>query len=748
MFSSWKTVSINRNNNKSRRINIIIDIVLKSLNTQTTKNMHAQSTLSLPLSTSSTLMMINYHHHHHHHRNNNIVKSNNNKSAMTRTSAAAAAAPMIPNYSRKRRVFTTTATTNAGTTTTTTTTIDENERQKQRQQNSSSSSAAEQFMQKNLSWPERTMLCGRLSLENVGARVEICGWVDKQRDMGGICFADVRDHSGLVQIVSGNNSNSSVDNNIDAVLSSLRAECVVKVSGTVRERTQKNMNIKTGEIEIECESIEVLNVVSKPLPFSISSSDEKSVSEEVRLKNRVLDLRRPKMMNNLKLRHDAIKKMRKVLEDEFDFCEVETPVLSRPTPEGARDYLVPSRTGDCYALPQSPQLFKQMLMVSGLDRYYQVARCFRDEDLRADRQPEFTQLDVEMSFTNADGVMEVAEKVFLAASGQNVEQPFRRMTYDEAMEKYGSDKPDLRFGLEMCTVNDILLNSSTEFPPFKNALDESRSSVKVLVVDDSKKVSNAKLKPKGEIFEEAVNAGSQNGVFFCRVSEDGKTFEGAKGLVEGLAGSQEAIIAKANASPGNLLLFVCGKTKVVNTALDKVRHKCANALDLIDPKAQALLWVTDFPMFEYNEDEERYEACHHPFTAPNSSDYEKNPDDLTKARAIAYDLVYNGVEIGGGSLRIYRRDVQEKVFKAIGMTIEEAEDKFGYLLESFQYGAPPHGGFAIGIDRLVMLLCGAKSIRDVIAFPKTTTGQCLLTRAPGVATAEQLAELNMKRIVD
>jgi aspartyl-tRNA synthetase len=510
-------------------------------------------------------------------------------------------------------------------------------------------------------------------------------------------------------------------------------------------------------VEVEVESIEVLNVVSKSLPFSISESEkagnaEKS-SEEVRLKNRVLDLRRPKMLKNLRRRHEAIRQMRKVLEEEFDFMEIETPVLSRPTPEGARDYLVPSRTasaGSCYALPQSPQLFKQMLMVSGCDRYYQVARCFRDEDLRADRQPEFTQLDVEMSFTDADGIMNVAERVFLEASGMHkkVQQPFRRMTYAEAMEKYGSDKPDLRFDLEMTTLNDVL--KDTEFPPFKSALETSRSSVKVLVVDDSQagknKISNAKLKPKGEIFEDAVNAGSASGVFFCRVAEDGKTLEGAKGLVEGLAKCAEEIIAKSTAPPGSLLLFVAGKTKVVNTALDKVRHKCASVLNLIDPKAHAVLWVTDFPMFEYNEDEERFEACHHPFTAPNTEDYEKNPDDLTEARAIAYDLVYNGVEIGGGSLRIYRRDVQEKVFKAIGMSTEEAEDKFGYLLEAFQYGAPPHGGFAIGVDRLVMLLCGAKSIRDVIAFPKTTTGQCLLTRAPGEATTEQLAELNIRRI--
>jgi len=614
-----------------------------------------------------------------------------------------------------------------------------------------------QFVSSLLSWPTRTTLCGSLDISSVGEKVSLCGWVDKQRDMGGICFADVRDHSGLVQIIGAAEGVCENQAKIDEILSSLRSECVVKVVGVVRERNNKNKNIKTGEVEVEVESIEVLNVVSKSLPFSISESEksgnaEKS-SEEVRLKNRVLDLRRPKMLKNLRRRHEAIRQMRKVLEEEFDFMEIETPVLSRPTPEGARDYLVPARTasaGSCYALPQSPQLFKQMLMVSGCDRYYQVARCFRDEDLRADRQPEFTQLDVEMSFTDADGIMNVAERVFLEASGMHkkVQQPFRRMTYAEAMEKYGSDKPDLRFDLEMTTLNDVL--KDTEFPPFKSALETSRSSVKVLVVDDSQagknKISNAKLKPKGEIFEDAVNAGSANGVFFCRVAEDGKTLEGAKGLVEGLAKCAEEIIAKSTAPPGSLLLFVAGKTKVVNTALDKVRHKCASMLNLIDPKAHAVLWVTDFPMFEYNEDEERFEACHHPFTAPNTEDYEKNPDDLTEARAIAYDLVYNGVEIGGGSLRIYRRDVQEKVFKAIGMSTEEAEDKFGYLLEAFQYGAPPHGGFAIGVDRLVMLLCGAKSIRDVIAFPKTTTGQCLLTRAPGEATTEQLAELNIRRI--
>jgi len=654
-------------------------------------------------------------------------------------------------------------------TTTTTATQPRKEQQKNNRRtivtsSSSSSSSSEtegnttkQFVSSLLSWPTRTTLCGSLDISSVGEKVSLCGWVDKQRDMGGICFADVRDHSGLVQIIGAAEGIHANQAKIDEILSSLRSECVVKVVGVVRERNNKNKNIKTGEVEVEVESIEVLNVVSKSLPFSISESEkagnaEKS-SEEVRLKNRVLDLRRPKMLKNLRRRHEAIRQMRKVLEEEFDFMEIETPVLSRPTPEGARDYLVPARTasaGSCYALPQSPQLFKQMLMVSGCDRYYQVARCFRDEDLRADRQPEFTQLDVEMSFTDADGIMNVAERVFLEASGMHkkVQQPFRRMTYAEAMEKYGSDKPDLRFDLEMTTLNDVLKDS--EFPPFKSALETSRSSVKVLVVDDSQagknKISNAKLKPKGEIFEDAVNAGSANGVFFCRVAEDGKTLEGAKGLVEGLAKCAEEIIAKSTAPPGSLLLFVAGKTKVVNTALDKVRHKCASVLNLIDPKAHAVLWVTDFPMFEYNEDEERFEACHHPFTAPNTEDYEKNPDDLTEARAIAYDLVYNGVEIGGGSLRIYRRDVQEKVFKAIGMSTEEAEDKFGYLLEAFQYGAPPHGGFAIGVDRLVMLLCGAKSIRDVIAFPKTTTGQCLLTRAPGEATTEQLAELNIRRI--
>ena len=657
-------------------------------------------------------------------------------------------------------------------TTTTTATQQQKEQEKNNRRtivtssysSSSSSSSSEtegnatkQFVSSLLSWPTRTTLCGSLDISSAGEKVSLCGWVDKQRDMGGICFADVRDHSGLVQIIGAAEGIHANQAKIDEILSSLRSECVVKVVGVVRERNNKNKNIKTGEVEVEVESIEVLNVVSKSLPFSISESEkagnaEKS-SEEVRLKNRVLDLRRPKMLKNLRRRHEAIRQMRKVLEEEFDFMEIETPVLSRPTPEGARDYLVPARTasaGSCYALPQSPQLFKQMLMVSGCDRYYQVARCFRDEDLRADRQPEFTQLDVEMSFTDADGIMNVAERVFLEASGMHkkVQQPFRRMTYAEAMEKYGSDKPDLRFDLEMTTLNDVL--KDTEFPPFKSALETSRSSVKVLVVDDSQagknKISNAKLKPKGEIFEDAVNAGSASGVFFCRVAEDGKTLEGAKGLVEGLAKCAEEIIAKSTAPPGSLLLFVAGKTKVVNTALDKVRHKCASVLNLIDPKAHAVLWVTDFPMFEYNEDEERFEACHHPFTAPNTEDYEKNPDDLTEARAIAYDLVYNGVEIGGGSLRIYRRDVQEKVFKAIGMSTEEAEDKFGYLLEAFQYGAPPHGGFAIGVDRLVMLLCGAKSIRDVIAFPKTTTGQCLLTRAPGEATTEQLAELNIRRI--
>jgi len=625
---------------------------------------------------------------------------------------------------------------------------------------SASSTSKDGVLPERLSWPSRSRGAGELRASDVGSSVTLCGWVDKQRDMGGLVFADVRDHTGLCQIVSDDDVTPT-----DAItaMRALRAEWVVAVTGVVRERKDKNDKIATGAIEMVVTEVTVLNTVNKSLPFSVSgAASDAETSEEVRLKNRVLDLRRPSMTSNLKLRANTIKALRGVLENDHGFMEIETPILTRSTPEGARDYLVPSRlqAGNCYALPQSPQLFKQMLMVSGMDRYYQVARCFRDEDLRADRQPEFTQLDIEMAFTDMEGILNLGEDLMCAAfkGGVNVDlpKPFRRMTYKDAMEKYGSDKPDLRYGLEMSVLNDLLKN--TEFKLFSTALESNDGVVKAVAVPDGSKISNSRLKPKGDVFLEAVKGGA-GGLAFVRVAEDGVTLEGGKALCEALQPVASLLIERVDgAGPGALLLFGAGDSATVNKALDRVRQFLARTLGLVpdesdvsldgsDFSKHAVLWITEFPMFEKNEEENRLEALHHPFTAPNQDDVE-NGGDIKNARAVAYDLVYNGVEVGGGSLRIYRRDVQEKVFDAIGLTKEEAEEKFGYLMEAFQFGAPPHGGMAFGLDRLVMLLAGAKSIRDVIAFPKTATAQCLLTQAPGSVSDAQLADLHVRKAND
>ena len=622
----------------------------------------------------------------------------------------------------------------------------------------SSTERKDGVLPERLSWPSRSRGAGELRASDVGSSVTLCGWVDKQRDMGGLVFADVRDHTGLCQIVSDDDVTPT-----DAItaMRALRAEWVVAVTGVVRERKDKNDKIATGAIEMVVTEVTVLNTVNKSLPFSVSgAASDAETSEEVRLKNRVLDLRRPAMTSNLKLRANTIKALRGVLENDHGFMEIETPILTRSTPEGARDYLVPSRlqAGNCYALPQSPQLFKQMLMVSGMDRYYQVARCFRDEDLRADRQPEFTQLDIEMAFTDMEGILNLGEDLMCAAFkggvGVDLPKPFRRMTYKDAMEKYGSDKPDLRYGLEMSVLNDLL--KSTEFKLFATALESNDGVVKAVAVPDGSKISNSRLKPKGDVFLEAVKGGA-GGLAFVRVAEDGVTLEGGKALCEALQPCAAELIERVDgAGPGALLLFGAGDSATVNKALDRVRQFLARTLGLVsespgdvsldgsDFSKHAVLWITEFPMFEKNEEEGRLEALHHPFTAPNQDDVE-NGGDIKNARAVAYDLVYNGVEVGGGSLRIYRRDVQEKVFDAIGLTKEEAEEKFGYLMEAFQFGAPPHGGMAFGLDRLVMLLAGAKSIRDVIAFPKTATAQCLLTQAPGSVSDAQLADLHVRK---
>ncbi len=587
----------------------------------------------------------------------------------------------------------------------------------------------------------RTHYCGELRAAEIGKTVNLYGWVDRRRDHGGVIFIDLRDRTGTVQIVSDpQRTPDSYDN-----AGSLRSEYVVKIVGKVSQRPEASLNPKlpTGEVEIYADSIELLNGVNKQLPFQVCTSEYESVREDLRLKYRYLDLRSDRMAKNLELRHQVVKAMRRFLEDEENFMEIETPILTRSTPEGARDYLVPSRVNlsEWYALPQSPQLFKQLLMVSGCDRYYQIARCFRDEDLRADRQPEFTQLDLEMSFMSVDEIIELNEAlichIFKAVKGIDLPRPFPRLTYAEAMARYGSDRPDTRFGLELVDVSEILKDSG--FKVFSGAV-KSGGVVKVLPIPNGNEaISNVRIKPKGDVFNEAVAAGAK-GIAYIRVREDNE-LDTIGAIKDNLTEAQkQELLEKTGAKPGHLLLFGAGDTDTVNKTLDRIRLYIANKLGLIDQDKINLLWITEFPMFEWNGDEKRLEALHHPFTAP----YPEDINDLKTARAQAYDLVFNGIEIGGGSLRIYQKEIQEKVFATIGLSSEEANSKFGFLLEAFEYGTPPHGGIAYGLDRLVMLLAKEESIRDVIAFPKTQQASCLLTEAPAAVDEKQLKELEVK----
>lgn len=586
----------------------------------------------------------------------------------------------------------------------------------------------------------RTYYCGHLRSAYVGETVTLFGWVDRRRDHGGVIFIDLRDRSGTAQIVSDPERTPSSY----PIAEDLRNEYVVKVTGRVSKRPPESLNprIPTGEIEIYADEIELLNPVRKQLPFQVSTAEEEPVREDLRLKYRYLDLRRDRMSRNLQLRHAVVKTLRRFLEDEAGFIEVETPILTKSTPEGARDYLVPSRVnpGEFFALPQSPQLFKQLLMVSGVDRYYQITRCFRDEDLRADRQPEFTQLDMEMSFMTQEEIFELNEsmlaQLFKAVKGIDLPRPFPQLTYAEALDRYGTDKPDTRFGLELVEVSDLVKDSG--FKVFSGAV-ATGGIVKVLPIPGGNEaISNVRIKPGGDLFNEAASMGAK-GLAYIRVRDNGE-IDTIGAIKDNLSEAQkQELLKRTGAAPGHLLLFGAGDTAIVNKTLDRLRQVIGKELGLIDPDKINLLWITDFPMFEWNPDEKRLEAIHHPFTAPHPDDL----GDLKTARAQTYDLVYNGYEIVSGSLRIYQPDIQQKVFEIIGLSLEEAHKKFGFLLEAFEYGAPPHGGLAYGLDRLVMLLAGEESIRDVIAFPKTQQARCLLTNAPSKVDNTQLKELHI-----
>lgn len=588
----------------------------------------------------------------------------------------------------------------------------------------------------------RTHHCGHINSAHIGKSVRLYGWVDRNRDHGGVIFLDLRDRHGIVQIVSDPLRTPASY----GIAQAMRNEYVLCISGTVTERPAGSSNPKlaSGAVEIYAETIELLNPVHRALPFLVSETD--SIREDLRLKYRYLDMRGDRLRNNLQLRFNVVKAIRRFLEDQWGFMEVETPILCRSTPEGARDYLVPSRVspGQWYALPQSPQLFKQLLMVGGCDRYYQIARCFRDEDLRSDRQPEFTQLDMEMSFMDQEEILNLNENLIkhIFREIKGIELPtFPRMTYAEAMERYGCDRPDTRFAMELVNVSHLFQDSS--FKVFSGAI-AAGGIVKALPIPQGDQaISNTRIKPGGDLATLAAQYGAK-GLAFMRVRADG-AIDTIGALKDSLTPAlKQELLRLTQAEPGMLILFGAGAVDVVNESLSRLRLALGAELGLIDPDKINLLWVTDFPMFAWHN--ERFAAIHHPFTAPNPADFSLGQPFTLKTRALAYDLILNGTEVGGGSLRIYQRQVQEQVFQAIGLSDEQAKDKFGFLLEAFDYGTPPHGGIAYGLDRLVMLLAGADSIRDVIAFPKTQQARDLLTDAPSAVEDEQLRELYVKSV--
>jgi aspartyl-tRNA synthetase len=592
----------------------------------------------------------------------------------------------------------------------------------------------ENEMSENLGDWKRSHTCGELTAEHVKNLVTLMGWVDSRRDHGGLIFVDLRDRYGKTQLAFNPQRSESVYQQAKE----LKSEYVIAARGTVslRPKESVNPNINTGDIEVDVKELKILNE-AKPTPFEIS--DRTEASEELRLKYRYLDLRRTEMKENLILRHKVTASVRRFFDGK-GFIEIETPFMMKSTPEGARDYLVPSRVqpGKFYALPQSPQTYKQILMVAGFDRYYQLVRCFRDEDLRADRQPEFTQIDIEMSFVNEEDVFATMEQLMAAVyrdtMGQEIETPFPRLSFQESLERYGTDKPDMRFGLQIQTVTDLL--QATEFKVFNDTI-AANGVIAGLAIPGGGSFSRSQLDDLGRI---AKHLGAK-GVLAHKVQDN--MLQG--GSAKFLSGEQqEKLIEKFAASNGDLILLVADQAETAYKTLGALRLNFGRQLNLISESENKLVWVVDFPLFEYDDEEQRFMAMHHPFTSPKESDIPLLESDPAAVRARAYDLVLNGTEIAGGSIRIHRPELQQKVFKLLGMGKEEAKERFGFLLEAFDYGAPPHGGIAFGFDRLVMLLAGCKSIRDVMAFPKTASALSLMDGAPGAVDGWQLKELGLK----
>lgn len=578
----------------------------------------------------------------------------------------------------------------------------------------------------------RSYYCGDIPETAIGEKVILKGWVQRRRDLGGLIFIDLRDRSGIVQVVF--NPETSME--ALQIAEKIRNEYVLNIEGQVvaREESTFNESLKTGKIEVQVQTVTILNE-SKTPPFEIA--DWTDVAEDVRLKYRYLDIRRPVIYNTLKMRHQVTKAIREYLDGE-GFLDIETPILTKSTPEGARDYLVPSRVhpGEFYALPQSPQLFKQLLMVGGIERYYQIARCFRDEDLRADRQPEFTQVDIETSFLSQEDIITLTENmmamVMKIVKGIEVTVPFPRMTYDEAMGRFGSDKPDTRFGMELVDLSEVVKSSG--FKVFAAAVEKGGQVKAINVKGGGERYSRKDI----DGLTEFVSVYGAKGLAWFKVEEDG-----LKGPISKFFSDVEANAIKASleASAGDLLLFVADRKNIVADSLGALRLKLGREMNLIDQNLFNFLWVTDWPLLEYKEEEGRYYAAHHPFTMPFREDLPLLESDPGNVRAQAYDIVLNGYELGGGSLRIFERDIQEKMFSVLGFTPEEARAQFGFLLNAFEYGTPPHGGIALGLDRLVMLLAGSSNLRDTIAFPKTASASCLVTDAPGEVSPAQLREL-------